>query len=93
LSNSLQVGLKLKLNVAKNVSLLKRRPGNEFGKWMTWRLMRGYPVRSLINKKAILRMAFFCLRTLLVSGWDGALTFLYGVAIAIKRVPGENGLA
>ncbi|SDA24401.1 hypothetical protein SAMN05216315_12422 [Nitrosospira sp. Nsp18] len=47
----------------------------------------------LINKKAILRMAFFCLRTLLVSGWDGALTFLYGVAIAIKRVPGENGLA
>jgi hypothetical protein len=77
----------------QNVLLLMRRPDNKFRKWMIWRLMRGYPVRFLINKKAILRMAFFCLRTLLVSGWDGALTFLYGVAIAIKRVPGEDGLA
>jgi hypothetical protein len=55
-------------------------------------VMRGYLAHFLINKKAIQRMAFSCLCTLLVSGRDGALTFLYGVAIAIKRVSGENGL-
>ena len=36
----------------------------------------------------------FCLPAIiLVTSGDGALTFLYRIAVAIKRVSGENGLA
>jgi hypothetical protein len=46
------------------------------------------------NKKAIRMDGFYLLAELfLMACGDGALTCFYGVAISIKRVPGENGWA
>jgi hypothetical protein len=46
------------------------------------------------NKKAIRMDGFHLLAELfLMACGDGALTCFYGIAISIKRVPGENGWA